>query len=155
LNRFDQLSKQLHAKRREIDALRGAVRTASTKMIDLYNEQEKNKEVPTGTEALRDLLGRRGLPVPAEAQDLVRNPLLEAEAPVVKDEKPSALQKMAALQKKKAELQKGREESKTTENPIRGVRVVQAKSPARSDASGSSDDSSTDDEGPRDLLTGR
>merc|ERR1711903_224597 len=41
LNRFDQLSKQLHAKRREIDALRGAVRTASTKMIDLYNEQEK------------------------------------------------------------------------------------------------------------------
>ena len=77
LNRFDQLSKQFHAKRREIDALRGAVRTASTKMIDLYNEQEKNKEVPAGTEALRDLLGRRGLPVPAEAQDLVRNPLLE------------------------------------------------------------------------------
>ena len=95
------------------------------------------------------------MPVPAEAQDLVRNPLLEAEAPVVKDEKPSALQKMAALQKKKAELQKGREESKTTENPIRNVRVVQAKSPAKSDASGSSDDSSTDDEGPRDLLTGR
>jgi hypothetical protein len=162
LNRFDQLSKQLHAKRREIDALRGAVRTASTKMIDLYNEQEKNKEVPTGTEALRDLLGRRGLPVPAEAQDLVRNPLLEAEAPQPKDEKPSALQKMAALQKKKAELGKkaageSKEESKTTENPIRGVRVVQAKpaaSPARSDASGSSDDSSTDDEGPRDLLTG-
>ena len=157
MNRFDQLSKQLHAKRREIDALRGAVRTASTKMIDLYNEQEKNKEVPTGTEALRDLLGRRGLPVPAEAQDLVRNPLLEAEAPTVKDEKPSALQKMAALQKKKAELKKSSEESKTTENPIRNVRVVQAKpaSPARSDASGSSDDSSTDDEGPRDLLTGR
>mmetsp|Transcript_10099 Transcript_10099/g.26784 ORF Transcript_10099/g.26784 Transcript_10099/m.26784 type:complete len:582 (+) Transcript_10099:181-1926(+) len=157
LNRFDQLSKQLHAKRREIDALRGAVRTASTKMIDLYNEQEKNKEVPTGTEALRDLLGRRGLPVPAEAQDLVRNPLLEAEAPVVKDEKPSALQKMAALQKKKADLKKSSEESKTTENPIRNVRVVQAKpaSPAKSDASGSSDDSSTDDEGPRDLLTGR
>ena len=127
LNRFDQLSKQLHAKRREIDALRGAVRTASTKMIDLYNEQEKNKEVPTGTEALRDLLGRRGLPVPAEAQDLVRNPLLEAEAPVVKDEKPSALQKMAALQKKKADLKKSSEESKTTENPIRNVRVVQAK----------------------------
>ena len=136
--------------------MRGAVRTASTKMIDLYNEQEKNKEVPTGTEALRDLLGRRGLPVPAEAQDLVRNPLLEAEAPVVKDEKPSALQKMAALQKKKADLKKSSEESKTTENPIRNVRVVQAKaSPARSDASGSSDDSSTDDEGPRDLLTGR
>ena len=169
LNRFDQLSKQLHAKRREIDALRGAVRTASTKMIDLYNEQEKNKEVPTGTEALRDLLGRRGLPVPAEAQDLVRNPLLEAEAPTLerKDEKPSALQKMAALQKKKAELGKksaeelsktrGNEEEKTTENPIRGVRVVQSKpaaSPAKSDASGSSDDSSTDDEGPRDLLTG-
>merc|ERR1712072_750223 len=166
LNRFDQLSKQLHAKRREIDALRGAVRTASTKMIDLYNEQEKNKEVPTGTEALRDLLGRRGLPVPAEAQDLVRNPLLEAEAPQPKDDKPSALQKMAALQKKKAELKKsseeelsktrGSEEEKTTENPIRNVRVVQAKpaSPAKSDASGSSDDSSTDDEGPRDLLTG-
>ena len=131
-------------------------------MIDLYNEQEKNKEVPTGTEALRDLLGRRGLPVPAEAQDLVRNPLLEAEAPQPKDEKPSALQKMAALQKRKAELGKkaageSKEESKTTENPIRGVRVVQAKpaaSPAKSDASGSSDDSSTDDEGPRDLLTG-
>ena len=77
------------------------------------------------------------------------------------------MDRIAALQKKKAELSKksaeelsktrGNEEEKTTENPIRGVRVVQSKpaaSPAKSDASGSSDDSSTDDEGPRDLLTG-
>ena len=73
LNRFDQLSKQLHAKRQEIDALRGAVRTASTKMIDLYNEQEKNKEVPTGTEAVAGLTRSTRSPVPAEAQDLVRS----------------------------------------------------------------------------------
>ena len=58
--------------------LRGAVRTASTKMIDLYNEQEKNKEVPTGTEACGIYLVDGGLPVPAEAQDLVRNPLLRS-----------------------------------------------------------------------------
>ena len=73
-----------------------------------------------------------------------------------KDEKPSALQKMAALQKKKAELGKkaageSKEESKTTENPIRGVRVVQAKpaaSPAKNGVIGDGR-RRRDDEGPR------
>ena len=72
----------------------------------------------------------------------------------MKDEKPSALQKIAALQKKKKEMQKKNEEEKTMENPIRVVQAKPAASPAKSDASGSSDDSTTDGEGPRDLLTG-
>ena len=106
---------------------------------------------------MRDLLVDGGLPC-RPAQDLVRNPLLEAEAPQPKDEKPSALQKMAALQKRKAELGKGqpgnRRRVKTTENPIRGVRRPgQARGVAREERRQGSSRRLTDDEGPRDLLT--
>lgn len=152
LNRFDVLARALEYKKREIDALRGAVRSASTKMIDQANEKERGAEPGmTGAQAYRDLLGRRGLPVPAEAQDLrpeVRNPLVD-------DAEPSSL-KLAALRSKKETL-RNRAPSDTlerpaaAENPIVKARVVQSK--PRSE-SGSSDDSSTDDDGPRDLLTG-